>query len=71
MKPTIQTLPRIGDLPKRRKKKTPAPETLLRIEWLRWLIEEFGAEAASGWIDPPVSFREWRRDRELEAHEAA
>ena len=71
MKPTIHTRPRIGDLPKRRKKKTPAPETLLRIEWLEWLVAEFGAEAASEWIEPPVTFREWRRMRELAAHEAA
>jgi hypothetical protein len=71
MKPTIQTRPRIGDRPKRRKKKTPSPETLLRIEWLEWLVEEFGSEAASEWIEPPVSFREWCRVRQLEAHEAA
>ena len=71
MKPTIQTRPRIGDLPKRRKKKTPAPETLLRIEWLEWLVAEYGAEAASEWIEPPVSFRGWLVRRALEAHEAA
>ena len=26
---------------------------------------------ASEWIEPPVSFREWKRVRELKAHEAA
>ncbi|MHC4954258.1 MAG: hypothetical protein ACYTGZ_10235 [Planctomycetota bacterium] len=71
MKPTIQTRPRIGDLPKRRKKKIPAPETELRIEWLEWLIAEFGPEQASEWQEPPVSFREWKLSRELKAHEAA
>jgi len=71
MKPTIQTLPRIGDMPKRRKKKTPSPETELRIEWLAWLVEEFGADRASEWQEPPVSFREWKLNRSLEAHEAA
>jgi hypothetical protein len=71
MKPTIHTQPRIGDLPKRRKKKTPSPETVLRIEWLAWLIEEFGAETASEWQEPPVTFREWCRTRSLNAHEAA
>ena len=71
MKPTIQTRPRIGHQPKRRKKKTPLPETLLRIEWLEWLVAEFGADAAADWVEPPVSFREWRRERELAAHCAA
>ena len=71
MKPTIQTRPRIGNLPKRRKKKTPSPETELRIEWLEWLVEEFGAGPASEWLEAPVSFRDWKRVRALEAHEAA
>ena len=71
MKPTIQTRPRIGDLPKRRKKKTPMPETILRIEWLGWLVEEYGPEKAAVWLEAPVSFREWKRRREIAAHEAA
>ncbi|MEM8884401.1 MAG: hypothetical protein AAGD14_10045 [Planctomycetota bacterium] len=71
MKPTIQTRPRIGDLPKRRKKKTPQPETILRIEWLEWLVEKYGPEAASEWQEPPISFAEWCRRRQLDAHEAA
>ena len=71
MKPTIHTRPRIGHQPKRRKKKSPAPETLLRIEWLEWLVAEFGPDAAADWSEPPVSFREWCRARELAAHCAA
>ena len=71
MKPTIQTRPRIGDMPKRRKKKLPSPETELRIEWLEWLVDEFGAEAAAEWAEAPISFREWKRTRALNAHEAA
>ena len=71
MKPTIQTRPRIGDLPKRRKKKTPTPETVLRIEWLGWLVDEFGPERAAEWLEPPVTFHEWKRQREMSAHEAA
>ena len=71
MKPTIQTRPRIGDLPKRRKKKLPNPETELRIEWLEWLVEEFGPEAASEWLEPPVTFHAWQLARALDAHEAA
>ena len=71
MKTTLQTRPRIGYVPKRRKRKKPSPQTLLRIEWLRWLVEEFGPESVSEWQEPPVTFQEWKLNRELEAHEAA
>jgi hypothetical protein len=71
MKPTLQTRPRIGFVPKRRRRKKPGSETLLRIEWLTWLVEEFGADSAAEWQEPPVTFSEWKRNRELEAHEAA
>jgi len=70
MKTTIQTRPRIGHEPKRRKKKSPAPSTLLRIEWLEWLVAKFGAESAAEWSEPPIKFREWCRDRRLDAHAA-
>jgi hypothetical protein len=68
---SIRTQPKLGELRRRRRKKKPAPVTLLRIEWLTWLVEEFGPEAVSEWQDPPVSFREWKLTRELAAHEAA
>ena len=72
MKTSIQTRPRIGDLPRRRRrKKQPDSMTQLRVEWLAWLVAEFGPEAVSDWQQPAVSFREWKRDRELAAHEAA
>ena len=34
MKSTVKTQPRIGQVGRRRRKKVPAPETLLRVEWL-------------------------------------
>ncbi len=71
MKTTIRTYPRIGDVPRRRRKKEPDRETTLRISWLEWLIAEFGTDAVAEWQDPPVAFPEWKRSRELAAHEAA
>ena len=68
---TVQTRPRIGEVKKRRKKKQPNPEIELRIEWLRWLVEEYGADAVAEWQDAPVGFREWKTRRELSAHTAA
>ena len=67
----MKTQPRIGYVPKRRRKKKPTPDSLLHVQWLRWLIEEFGSEAASEWQEAPVSFPEWKRARELGAYEAA
>lgn len=67
----MKTQPRIGYRPKRRRKKKPAPETVLHVEWLRWLVDEFGSSAAAEWQEAPVSFQEWKRERELAAHEAA
>jgi hypothetical protein len=71
MKASIRTSPRIGDVPRRRRKKEPDRETILRITYLEWLVEEFGADTVAEWQDPPVSFTEWKRARELTAHEAA
>ena len=71
MRVTTRTKPRIGELRRRRRKKDPDPRTLLRVEWLEWLVTEFGSEAVSEWQESPVSFREWKRARELSAHEAA
>ncbi len=72
MKISTRTSPRIGNVGRRRrKKKFPEPMTLLRVEWLQWLVAEFGPELVSEWEKPPVSFREWCRSRELAAHEAA
>ncbi|MDH3591660.1 MAG: hypothetical protein OER88_07270 [Planctomycetota bacterium] len=72
MKVTTRTKPRIGDVRRRRRrKKQPDPRTLLRVEWLKWLVSEYGAEHVADWQTPPVSFRDWCRSRELEAHEAA
>ena len=67
----MKTQPRIGYVPKRRRKKKPTPEILLHVEWLRWLVEEFGPNAAAQWQEAPVCFQEWKRMRELAAHEAA
>jgi len=73
MRVTIQTSPRIGDRPRRRrrKKKHPDPLTVLRVEWLEWLVAEYGPDAVGDWSEPPVSFEQWRALRELAAHEAA
>lgn len=71
MKNTIRTKEKVGFVPRRRKKKTPAPETVRRVEWLRWLVERYGADAVAEWTEPPVSFESWCRERELAAHEAA
>jgi len=72
MRATIHTQPRIGTISRRRRrKKEPDARTLLRVEWLRWLVEEYGTEAIAEWQEPPVSFHEWKRVRELAAHEAA
>ncbi len=75
MRITIQTAPRIGDRPngrrRRRKKKNPEPLTALRVEWLEWLVTEYGAEPVGDWAEPPVTFAQWRALRELAAHEAA
>ncbi|MHC4956792.1 MAG: hypothetical protein ACYTGN_00355 [Planctomycetota bacterium] len=67
----MKTLPRIGHVPKRRKKKEPTTQTLLHVEYLEWLVAEFGAEAVAEWNEPPISFLDWKRARELDAHEAA
>lgn len=71
MKATTRTKPRVGDVRRRRRKKEPDARTLLRVEWLKWLVAEFGSDAVSEWQEAPVSFREWKRARELSAHEAA
>jgi len=71
MKATIKTQTRLGERPRRRKRKQPGAETLLRVEWLNWLVETYGADAVAEWQDPPVTFHQWRLERELAAHEAA
>ena len=71
MKTSTRTQPRVGDTRRRRRKKTPDPITELRVEWLQWLVEEFGGDLVSEWQEPPVAFADWKRDRELAAHEAA
>ncbi|MFI5403461.1 MAG: hypothetical protein ACHQ1G_11020 [Planctomycetota bacterium] len=71
MKASIRTSPRIGDVPRRRRKKEPDRETTLRISYLEWLVSEYGADAVADWQEPPVTFLEWKRARELTAHEAA
>jgi len=71
MKASIRTSPRIGDVPRRRRKKEPDRETALRISYLEWLVSEYGADTVAEWQDPPVTFVEWKRQRALAAHEAA
>ena len=71
MRSSIRTREKVGFVPRRRKKKTPAPETVRRVEWLNWLVERYGAGVVSDWQEPPVTFESWCRDRELAAHEAA
>lgn len=67
----MKTQPKIGYVPKRRRKKKPMPETILYVEWLEWLVSKFGADSVADWQEPPVTFEEWKRARELAAHEAA
>jgi len=71
MKVSTQTRPRLGKRRRRRRKKQPDPLTALRVEWLRWLVQEYGPDSVAEWRDPPVRFRDWKRARELEAYEAA
>jgi len=71
MRISLRTRPKIGFVPKRRRRKKPGPETLLHVEWLSWLVDEFGSHAAAEWQEAPVSFDEWKRARKLAAHEAA
>jgi hypothetical protein len=68
---TIRTQSRVGDEPKRRKKKQPSAEVELRIRWLAWLVEKYGPDTVAEWQDPPVRFEEWCAERALSAHEAA
>lgn len=68
---TIRTEPRVGEVTKRRRKKQPSAEVELRIQWLRWLVEKYGADSVAEWQEPPVRFEEWRAERALSAHEAA
>jgi len=67
----MKTLPRIGYVPKRRRKKKPTPTNILQVEYLEWLVAEFGPETVADWQDPPVTFEDWKRARKLAAHEAA
>jgi len=71
MRASTRTQPRIGETRRRRRKKQPDPQTELRVEWLSWLVEKYGPDAVSEWQEPPVSYAEWKRKRELAAHEAA
>ena len=71
MRNSIRTREKVGFVPRRRKKKAPAPATLRRVEWLNWLVERYGASVVSDWQEAPVNFEAWCRDRELAAHEAA
>jgi hypothetical protein len=71
MKASISTQPRIGDVPRRRRKKQPDPETTRRVEYLEWLVTEYGADMVAEWQEPPVTFEEWKRAKALAAHEAA
>ncbi len=59
---------------RRRKKKEPGGLTLLREEWLAWLVQEYGADRVAQWDDVPddvPSFENWLRVRRLAAHVAA
>jgi len=71
MKGSIRTQDRTAETGRRRRAKQPSPETLLRIEWLTWLVEQHGADSVSEWQEPPVTFEAWLRERALKAHEAA
>ncbi len=64
----MKTLPKVGYVPKRRPKKRPTPPmSLQRVEWLTWIVDKFGADAIADWLEPPVSFEEWLRARNLAA----
>ena len=65
----MRTQPRNGFVPKRRPKKKPTAKSLLHVEWLIWLVDEFGPCASADWQEPPISFEAWQRARELAAHD--
>ncbi len=58
----------VGFVPKRRPKKRPTAKSLLHVEWLIWLVNEFGACATADWQEPPISLEAWKRAREFAAH---
>jgi hypothetical protein len=69
---SVRTSDRLAQPRKRRKKKkAPSQETLLRVDWLNWLVAEYGASTVAEWEEPPVSFEDWLRIRSLAAHIAA
>ena len=72
---SVTTLNRLDQpVGRRRKKKQPGRRTLLRVEWLAWLVEEYGADRVAGWDVRPAdvpSFEDWQRERQLAAHVAA
>lgn len=45
----------------------PSAETLERIRFIDYLVEEYGPEAVAEWQDPPISIEEWRRKCSLES----
>ena len=59
----------VGFVPKRRPKREPTVKSLLHVEWLIWLVDEFGACATADWQEPPISLEAWQQARELAAHE--
>ena len=72
---SVTTLNRLDQpIGRRRKKKEPRRLTLLRVEWLAWLVEEYGADRVAQWDDVTgdvPSFEDWLRVRRLAAHVAA
>ncbi len=72
---SVTTLNRLDQpLGRRRKKKEPGRLTLLRVEWLTWLVEEYGADRVAEWDVRPAdvpSFEDWLRVRQLAAYVAA
>lgn len=71
MRSTIRTHDRTAEHPRRRRAKEPSPETRLRVEYLTWLVESYGADVVAEWEEPPVTFEAWTRERALKAYEAA
>ena len=42
----------------------PPESSRLRVQWLEWLVEEYGPVQVASWQDPPASFEAWVELRE-------
>lgn len=49
---------------KRRKMLSPSQQAQLRVEWIQWLVGKYGSNKVGKWIEPPVSFEQWKIQRQ-------